>query len=88
MIFRQIIYGNAMSPKYEIGQKVIITPVENQRLSPRDSDLGEYAGQSGQVIDYYWISTGADNFYIYTVKTETDNREIVLHEDEIQVYLG
>ena len=77
-----------MSPKYEIGQKVTITPVENQRLSARGSDLGEYAGQSGQVIDYYWISTGADNFYIYTVKTETDNREIVLHEDEIQVYLG
>ena len=77
-----------MSPKYEIGQKVIITPVENQRLSPRGSDLGEYADQSGQVIDYYWIRTDADNFYIYTVKTETDNREIVLHEDEIQVYLG
>ncbi len=77
-----------MTPKYEIGQKVIITPVENQRLSPRGADLGEYAGQSGQVIDHYWISTGADSFYIYTVKTETDNREIVLHEDEIQVYLG
>ncbi len=77
-----------MSPKYEIGQKVTITPVESQRLSTRGSDLGGYAGQSGQVIDYYWLSTGADNLYIYTVKTETDNREIVLHEDEIQVYLG
>ncbi len=77
-----------MSPKYDIGQKVIIMPVENQRLSPRGVDLGEYAGQSGQVIDHYWISTDADNFYIYIVKTETDNREIVLHEDEIQIYLG
>ena len=77
-----------MSSKYEIGQKVIIMPVENQRLSPRGSDLGEYAGQSGQVIDYYWIGSGSDIFYIYTVKTEADNREIVLHEDEIQIYLG
>ncbi|MFC1914803.1 hypothetical protein ACFLWK_00915 [Chloroflexota bacterium] len=77
-----------MSSKYEIGQKVLIAPVDNQLLSPRGSDLGEYAGQSGQVIDYYWIGSGSDIFYIYTVKTEADNREIVLHEDEIQIYLG
>ncbi|MFC1913132.1 hypothetical protein ACFLX7_02945 [Chloroflexota bacterium] len=77
-----------MSPKYEIGQKVLVAPVENQRISPRGSDLGGYAGQNGRVIDYYWIGTDAERFYIYTVKTETDNREIVLHEDEIQVFLG
>lgn len=76
-----------MAPKYEIGQKVIITPVTNQHLSSRDSDLEPYAGQIGKVTDYYWISKerGAEVFYIYTVLTETDNKEIVLHEDELKV---
>ena len=76
-----------MAPKYDIGQKVIITPVSNQHLSSRDSSLEPYAGQIGKVTDYYWISKerGAEVFYIYTVLTETDNKEIVLHEDELRV---
>ena len=76
-----------MAPRYEIGQRVIITPVENQHLSPRDSDIGAYAGQSGQVIDYYWINLGrgTEVLYIYKVRIEADNKEIVLHEDEIEV---
>ena len=78
-----------MAPKYEKGQKVIITPVKNQQLSPRDSDIEAYAGQSGQVIDYYWVSMGrgAAAFYLYKVQTETDNKEIVLHEDELAAHL-
>ena len=48
--------SNSMTPKYEIGQKVTITPVNKQHLSPRDSDIGKYAGQSGEIIDYYWVS--------------------------------
>ena len=77
-----------MAPKYEIGQKVIITPAENQHLSPRDSDIGAYAGRSGKVTDYYWISTGSgEAFYIYTVRLEADDKDIVLHEDEIQAYV-
>ena len=76
-----------MAPKYEIGQKVIITPVKNQHLSPRDSDIGAYAGRSGKVTDYYWISTGSgEAFYIYTVQMEAGHKDIVLHEDEIQAY--
>jgi len=77
-----------MSARYEIGQKVVVTPVKSQIMSPRDSDIEAYAGQSGRVIDYYWIGSGSDSFYIYTVKTEPDNKEIVLHEDEMQTYLG
>ena len=76
-----------MAPKYEIGQKVIVTPVKNQHLSPRDSDIGAYAGRSGKVTDYYWISTGTgEAFYIYTVQMEAGHKDIVLHEDEIQAY--
>ncbi len=77
-----------MAPKYEIGQKVIITPVKNQQLSPRDSDIGAYAGRSGKVTDYYWMNTGSgEAFYIYTVQIEAGHKDIVLHEDEIQAYI-
>ena len=74
-----------MVPKYKIGQKVIITPVSNQYLSPRDSALEPYAGQIGKVADYYWITKdrGTEVFYIYTVLTEPENKEVVLHEDEL-----
>jgi len=77
-----------MAPKYEKGQKVIITPAKYQRLSPRDSDIEAYAGRSGKVTDYYWISTGrGEAFYIYTVRLEADDKDIVLHEDEMQAYV-
>jgi len=77
-----------MAPKYEIGQKVIITPVKNQQLSPRDSDIGAYTGRSGKVTDYYWMNTGSgEAFYIYTVQIEAGHKDIVLHEDEIQAYI-
>ncbi len=77
-----------MTPKYEIGQKVIITPVNKQHLSPRDSDIGKYTGQSGIVTDYYWITLdrGTKVFYIYTVQVGTGHKEIVLHEDELTAH--
>ena len=74
-----------MAPKYEIGQKVVITPVHDQLFSPRDSGIGDYAGRSGKVTDYYWMGTASgEAFYIYTVQMESDREDIVLHEDEIQ----
>ena len=77
-----------MAPKYEIGQKVIIRPVSSQPLSPRDCDIEPYAGQSGEVTDYYWVSPHkGEVFYIYTVQVEAGNKQIVLHEDEIAVYI-
>ena len=78
-----------MAPKYEIGQKIIIKPVSNQRLSPRDSDLEPYAGQIGEVTDYYWVSVGrgAQVFYMYTVGIGNGHKEIVLHEDELEAYI-
>ncbi|MFC1985704.1 hypothetical protein ACFLWC_01770 [Chloroflexota bacterium] len=77
-----------MTPKYEIGQKVVVMPVSNQHLSPRDADLEQYAGQSGQVTDYYWITKdrGAEVFHIYTVRIDSDRKEAVLHEDELKAY--
>jgi hypothetical protein len=78
-----------MAPKYQIGQKVIITPVKTQQLSPRDAALEPYAGQIGKVADYYWISLGSGGgvFYIYTVLMEADQKELVVHEDELEAVI-
>jgi len=74
-----------MAPKYEIGQRVVIKRVKEKVSSPRDSDIGQYAGNSGSVTNYYWISPNIGKvFYIYTVKMEPDHKEIVLHEDELK----
>ena len=75
-----------MAARYKIGQKVVIKPAQDQRLSPRDSDLAPYAGQSGQITDYYWITLdrGITVVYIYTVRMETGDKEVVLHEDELE----
>ena len=78
-----------MTSKYERGQTVVITPVEGQPSSTRDSALEKYSGKSGQITDYYWISTGRGTaFYIYTVRIEAETKDVVLHEDEIQTHLG
>lgn len=78
-----------MTPKYEIGQKVIVTPVKNQNLSSRDFNLEPYAGRDGVVTDYYWISLarGAQVVYIYTVQIGDSQKEVVLHEDELEPYV-
>ncbi len=78
-----------MGPKYEIGQKVIIKPVAEQTLSLRDSVIESYAGQIGEVSNYYWISPRTSKvFYIYTVRIGNDYKEVVLHEDELEPCLA
>ena len=74
-----------MEPKYKIGQRIIAKPVKNQTLSARDSGIEQYAGQSGIVTDYYWIRPSAGQvFFIYTIKMEESQEEIVLYEDEME----
>jgi len=78
-----------MVPKYEIGQKVVIAPAKNQRLSPRDFDMEVYGGQNGTVTDYYGISSNkGEVFYVYTVQIASGKKEIVLHEDELAADIG
>lgn len=79
--------GDAMPPRYEIGQKVVITPVRGDSLSPRDADLEPYAGQTGTIVDYYWIDRGGGGgevFHIYTVRIGPGERALILHEDELE----
>ncbi|MFC1847488.1 hypothetical protein ACFLW5_01565 [Chloroflexota bacterium] len=74
-----------MEPKYQVGHKVIIKQFKTKMPSARDSDIGQYSGQSGTVTNYYWItSVTGEVFYIYTVKIGDDQREIVFHEDEVK----
>jgi len=74
-----------VASKYEIGQKVIIRPVSEQPLTKRESDIESYAGQIGEVSNYYWISPRTGKvFYIYTVRIGVDYKEVVLYEDEIE----
>ena len=78
-----------MPPRYDIGQKVRIKPVKKQPAPPKDSDIEPYAGQSGEVTDYYWIELNrGEVVYMYTVQIGTGNKEIVLHEDEIQSHIA
>jgi hypothetical protein len=79
-----------MSARYVKGQKVTIVPPRDQPSSPRDADIEPYIGQTGEIIDYYWIrpDTGDRIFYIYTVRIGgTSKKEIVVHEDEIEAHI-
>ena len=79
--------GDLMEPKYRIGQRVIVKPVKDQSSSARDSDIEQYAGQIGIVTDYYWLRPSAAGvFYVYTVKIGDDEKEVALHEDELEAY--
>ena len=76
---------NPMDPKYEIGQKVVISLAGDRSLATRDFKVEPYVGQIGEVADYYWINPrGNEIFYIYTVRIEVGHKEVVLHEDELE----
>jgi len=74
-----------MAAKYKIGQRIIVTPGKAEALSTRDSDIAQYAGHKGRVMDLYSLNPpGRIAFYIYNVEIEPDKKGIVLYEDEMQ----
>jgi hypothetical protein len=75
-----------MGARYKKGQKVAIVPTKSQQSSPRDAAIEPYIGQSGEIVDYYWIRPGTDIFYIYTVRISGSKKEVVVHEDEIEAH--
>ena len=76
-----------MSPRFRKGQKVIIVPVKEQRLSARDADLRPYAGQNGTIANYHWLDIDENRFYIYTVLIGDKEKEVVVHEDELAAHI-
>ncbi|MCX7912338.1 MAG: hypothetical protein N2506_05190 [Dehalococcoidales bacterium] len=76
-------------PRYVKGQRVVIKPVAESGLSQRESDINRYAGQVGEIADYYWISPRTGQvFFIYKVSVGTEKKEIVVYEDEMEPYLS
>ena len=74
-----------MNAKYNIGQKVIVRPVSERGVSSRESDILSYAGQTGEVANYYWINPRASEvFYIYTIRLGPERKPVVLYEDELE----
>lgn len=79
---------NAVGPRYVVGQKVIIRPTGEQSVSQRENDINLYAGQVGEVSDYYWMSPRTGQvFYIYNVRVGVNRKEVVVYEDEIEACL-
>jgi hypothetical protein len=79
---------NVMKPRYVKGQKVVIQPVSEKGLTQREYDINMFAGQVGEISNYYWISPRTGQiFYIYNVRVGKDRKEIVAYEDELQSYL-
>jgi len=77
-----------MGPKYAIGQKVIIHPVSEKGQTQRETDLSTYAGQVGQVSNFYSISPSAGQiFHMYKVSVGPQKKEIVVYEDEMEAKL-
>jgi hypothetical protein len=79
---------NVVKPRYVKGQKVVIQPVSEKGLTQREYDIYTFAGQVGEISNYYWISPRTGQiFYIYNVRVGKDRKEIVAYEDELQSYL-
>jgi hypothetical protein len=80
---------NSITARYKIGQRVTIVPAKDQSLSPRDADIEPYIGQTGEIVDYYWIrpNAGTRTFYVYIVRIGDSKKEIVVHEDEIEAHI-
>jgi len=50
--------------------------------------LEPYAGQVGEVTDFYFMSSSkGKTFYVYTVRMERDKKDVVLHEDELDLFI-
>ena len=78
-----------MEPKYVIGQKVIIHPVSEKGLTQRENDINTYAGQVGEISNFYSISPSAGQiFHIYNVRVGKEKKEIVVYEDEMEACLS
>ncbi len=74
-----------MPAEYEMGQKVAIKPAGGKGISARENDVHRYAGQTGVITNYHWIEPPAGGvFYLYTVRIDRTEKEIVLYADEIE----
>ena len=62
-------------------------PVKSQGLYANESSLGTYAGLIATVSDYYLLRKGTEAFYIYSMRIGDGQKEIILHEDELESFV-
>jgi hypothetical protein len=78
-------------PRFAKGQKVIIKALNEDGTTQRESSVNTYAGQVGEISNFYWISPRSEQiFYIYKVKVGKEKQakeEIVVYEDELEPVL-
>ena len=76
---------NEVTPRYIKGQKVVIKPVDGEGTTQRENSVNEYAGQVGQISDFFYISPRTGQiFFIYNVRVGKERKEIVVYEDELE----
>ena len=76
---------NEVKPRFSKGQKVIIKPVDEKGVTKREYSVNEYAGQTGEISNYYYISPPTGQiFFIYNVLAGKERKEIVVYEDELE----
>jgi hypothetical protein len=81
--------NNAVKPRYVKGQRVIIKPVNEKGVTKREYNVNEYAGQVGEIANFYWISPRTGQiFYIYNVRVGKERKEVVVYEDELEPCLS
>ena len=73
-------------PRFVRGQKVVIKTISENGATQRENSVNAYAGQAGEIANYYWISPRSEQiFYIYKVKVGKNlAKEIVVYEDELE----
>ena len=76
---------NEVKPRFIKGQKVIIKPVDEKGTTRREYSVNEYAGQVGEISDFFYISPRTGQiFFIYNVRVGRERKEVVVYEDELE----
>ncbi len=79
---------NDIRPRFVKGQKVVIKPVNEKGASKREYDVNEFAGEIGEISNYYYINVGINQvFFLYNVKVGKEKKEITVYEDELEPVL-
>jgi hypothetical protein len=75
-------------PRFGKGQRVVIKPVDEKGVTKREYDVNEFAGEVGEVSNYYYINLHTGQvFFIYNVRVGKEKKEIVVYEDELEPVL-
>jgi hypothetical protein len=79
---------NEIRPRFGKGQRVVVKPVDEKGTTRREYSVNEFAGEVGEISDYYYISLRTGQvFFIYNVCVGKEKKVIVVYEDELEPVL-